>query len=53
MLDTAGLISLSEPWRQSTNPRNWLKPQIEVDHVSIDDVTLAAVEAKVAERLRL
>jgi hypothetical protein len=52
MLDTAGLISLSEPWRQGRNRRRWLKPQIEVLDSSIDDATLAMVEARISARLR-
>lgn len=51
MLDTAGLISLSEAWRRSSDPRRWLEPQIEVLHASIDPVTFADVEAAIAERL--
>jgi hypothetical protein len=51
MLDTAGLISLSEAWRRSRDRRHWLKPQIEVLPTSIDPVTLAAVEAAISERL--
>jgi hypothetical protein len=51
MLDTAGLISLSEAWTQSRDWRRWLKPQIEVLPTSIDPGTLAAVEAKISERL--
>jgi hypothetical protein len=51
MLDTAGLISLSELWRKSSDPRSWLKPQIEIIDALIDAATLAAVEAKIAERL--
>jgi hypothetical protein len=52
MLDTAGLISLSEPWRQDRDPRRWLKPQIEIIDAIIDDATLAAAEEKIAERLQ-
>ena len=52
MLDTAGLISLSEPWRQIRDRRKWLKPQIEILPVSIDDATLATVEARIVERLQ-
>lgn len=51
MLDTAGLISLSELWRKSSDPRHWLKPQIEIVDAFIDEGTLAAVEEKIAERL--
>jgi hypothetical protein len=52
VLDTAGLISLSELWRKSSDPRGWLKPQIEIIDASIDAATLAAVEEKIAERLQ-
>jgi hypothetical protein len=51
LLDTAGLISLSEAWRRSSDPRRWLMPQIEVLPTSIDPDTLAAVEAAISERL--
>lgn len=53
MLDTAGLISLSERWQHGRDRRRWLDPQIEVLAASIDEDTLAAVEAKIAERLGL
>lgn len=51
MLDTAGLISLSEPWRRGRDPRRWLKRQIEVTDAAIDAATLAEVEARIMERL--
>ncbi|HEV3050962.1 MAG TPA: hypothetical protein VGX50_11655 [Longimicrobium sp.] len=51
MMDTAGLISLSEPWKRSRDRRRWLKPQIKVLPTSIDSVTLAAVETAISERL--
>jgi hypothetical protein len=52
VLDTAGLVSLSELWRKSSDPRRWLRPQIELIDAFIDDATLAAVEEKIAERLQ-
>jgi hypothetical protein len=52
VFDTAGLISLSELWRQGRDPRHWLKPQIEIIDALIDDATLTAVEEKIVERLQ-
>jgi hypothetical protein len=51
MLDTAGLVSLSEPWRRSRDSRWWLKGQINVLPAVIDAATLTAVEEKIVERL--
>lgn len=52
MLDTAELTSLSEGWRRSSSNRGgWLKPQIELLDAVVDEATLAAVEAKIVERL--
>jgi len=52
LLETAAIVSLSEEWKKSRDPRRWLKRQIEVMDVAIDPATLAAVEAKIEERLR-
>lgn len=51
LLDTASLITLTEGWRESRNPYAWLRMQIEVTALTIDPVTLAAVEANIQERL--
>jgi hypothetical protein len=51
MVDTAAVISLSEDWRHRSDRRRWLKRQIDVMQTSIDEATLAAVEARIAERL--
>lgn len=53
IIDTAGLLSLTEDWRKSRDPRTWLHRQIEVTDVMIDTATLAEVEARIAERLLL
>jgi hypothetical protein len=52
LLETAGLISLTEEWKRSRDSRKWLKKQIEVTHAVIDAPTLAEVESKIGERLR-
>ncbi|HEV7591444.1 MAG TPA: hypothetical protein VGO40_25240 [Longimicrobium sp.] len=51
MIETAGLLSLTEEWRKSRDPRTWLPKQIDVTAGMIDPTTLAAVEAKIIERL--
>jgi hypothetical protein len=53
IIETAGLLSLTEGWRKSRDPRTWLRRQIEVMDVMIDAATLAEVEARIAERLLL
>ena len=53
MLETAGLVSLTEEWKKSRDPRKWLKKQVQVTNVVIDAPTLAAVESKIGDRLRL
>lgn len=53
MLDTAGLISLTERWQRSRDRRMWLKKQIQVLNEAADAATLAAIEARIRERLRL
>jgi hypothetical protein len=53
LIDTAGLVSLTEEWRKSRDPRTWLDRQIEVTGTMIDQATLAEVEAKITERLLL
>jgi hypothetical protein len=52
MLDTAGTISLTERW-QKGNRRAWLRKQLEVLEGRVDAATLADVEARIVERLRL
>lgn len=51
LLETAGLISLTEEWREGRDPRTWLKQQIEVLDTTIDANTLAMVEARISARL--
>ncbi|HEY0017820.1 MAG TPA: hypothetical protein VGC13_16015 [Longimicrobium sp.] len=53
LVDTAALISLSEPWRQSRDRRRWLKRQIDVLDSSVDATTLVAIEERIVERLSL
>lgn len=53
LLDTAGLVSLTEAWKKSRDPRKWLRKQIEVTEAVSDAPTLAAVESRIGERLRL
>lgn len=52
MLDTAGLISLTEEWKGSRDSRTWLRKQIEVTDVVIDTPTLVQIEMRIGERLR-
>ncbi|HEX6749167.1 MAG TPA: hypothetical protein VF092_17860 [Longimicrobium sp.] len=52
LLETAAVISLTEEWKKSRNPLTWLGKQIELTDVTIDPATLAAVDAKITERLR-
>jgi hypothetical protein len=51
MIDTARLLSLTEEWRKSRDPRRWLHKQIEMTSGMIDETTLAEIEAKIVERL--
>jgi hypothetical protein len=51
MIDTARLLSLTEEWRKSRDPRRWLHKQIEMTSGMIDETTLAQIEAKIVERL--
>jgi len=51
MIDTAGLLSLTEEWRKSRDPRRWLHKQIEMTSGMIEETTLAEIEAKIVERL--
>lgn len=51
LVDTAGLVSLSERWQQGHDPRRWLTRQIDVLEPSIDPHTLAAVEERIRARL--
>jgi len=52
VLDTAGLISLTEEWEASRDPRTWLRKQIEVTNLVIDAATLAGIDPRIGERLR-
>jgi hypothetical protein len=53
IIETAGLLSLSEDWRKSRDHRTWLHRQIEVTDIMIDAATLVEVEARIVERLLL
>lgn len=53
MIETVGLLSLTEEWRVGRDSRGWLGKQMEITSVSVDATTLAGVEAKILERFRL